>query len=169
MNRNFVSKLPFPQGDYLEDTSSRTQFISPYFDHIVRTLKQNYSQEYCNSVSVQNQTMKFCGCSNVYLPICKNMSKFCSFNNIEDYMCACKLKSVYGNDFETLCFESCPFECFSIEYIFKVYTSMCPIISRFDGLFYNHGCNRSISDYKYGSQAFVIVYYYESMTYTKIY
>jgi hypothetical protein len=76
---------------------------------------------------------------------------------------------MHGHDFESDCSESCPFECFSIEYSFKVSTSLYPTKSREDDLYYNYGYNRSISDYKYTSQAFAKIYiYYKSMTYTRI-
>ena len=79
VSRNFISKLPAPYGDCLDDTSSSSTFSSTYFDYIVRNKGYNYSQEYCLQLCIQQQTIKYCGCANVWIPSFDNSSlKYCT-------------------------------------------------------------------------------------------
>ena len=115
VNRNFLRKLPAPYGNCLEDTSSSSAFHSEYFDYIVRNLGYNYTQEYCNSICLQDQTIKVCGCANIWIPNHGNSSTlFCVSANDRNCMLT-KIQNKIDN-FTAICSEYCPNECYSIDY-----------------------------------------------------
>ena len=115
ISRNFNSKLPSPYGDCLLDTSSKSSFSSIYFNYIVKTVGKNYTQEYCYSLCVQQQTIKYCGCANIWIPGFENSSAiYCS--STSELSCMNDLFVLNEDNITTECNQACPFECFSIEY-----------------------------------------------------
>ena len=115
VNRNFISKLPAPYGNCLQDTSQSSTFSSKYFDYIVRNLGYNYSEEYCRSLCLQDRTVQFCGCANLWIPILANDSSFFCESDT-DQNCMFSVFSIYIDDFNSECNTACPVECDSIDY-----------------------------------------------------
>ncbi len=86
VERTFTYKKPNPYGDCLDDTSKNSNFSSVYFDYIVRTQGQNYTQQYCSELFLQDQYKKNCNCVAYDLPVFKNSSiPFCD----SSYYTAC--------------------------------------------------------------------------------
>jgi hypothetical protein len=125
VDRNFITKLSAPYGDCLDDTSSSSKFTSQYFDYIVKTSGQNYTQKYCYLLCVQSQTIKYCSCANYNLPIFKNASThFC--NSTTEWNCVYQSISKYETNISDECLKGCPFECFSIDYTVRSHASLYP-------------------------------------------
>ena len=165
INRNYITKLASPYGDCLDDTSENSSFTSQYFDYIVRTLKQGYTQEYCYSFCLQKQTIKYCGCSNSYLPVFLNTKEYCA--NVTQYSCVWSVNEKYGNEFTDHCKSSCPFECFSIEYKVASSRALYPTVYKLNSLLYKYNYSQRITNIQYASQAFLrLNIYYDSMEYT---
>jgi hypothetical protein len=51
LNRNFITRIPPPYGSCM-----KTGFTSTLYEYIVNTLNVSYSQEYCFSLCMQNET-----------------------------------------------------------------------------------------------------------------
>ena len=169
INRNFLSKLPQPHGYCLEDTSLTSKYNSPYFDYIVRTLNQIYSQEYCYNLCLQAQTIRYCACSNVQLPVYLNTTRFCSSINLTEYACVWKIVPLYEKEFANHCKTSCPFECYSIDYIITSSRQLYPTKYRLDQLLYKFNYTHRITDKQLSKDAFLrFNIYYQGMQYTKI-
>ena len=167
INRNYVKKLPPPHGYCLEDTSLNSKFNSPYFDYIVNTLNQTYSQEYCYNFCLQTQTIKYCDCSNVQLPVYLNTTRFCSSINLTEYACVWIIIPVYKKDFSKHCELSCPFECFSVDYITTSSRQLYPTKYRLDQLLYKFNYSQIITDEQFSKEAFLrFNVYYQGMQYT---
>ena len=169
INRNFISKLPAPHGNCLEDASINSTFSSPYFDYIVRTLKVNYSQEYCNSFCLQRQTINYCGCSNVFLAVYLNTTDYCSYNqtNQTQFDCVWTVNALYGHEFNDHCKKSCPFECYSIDFITTSSRSLYPTKYRLDELLFKSNYSRIVTSNEFATQAFLKVnFFYQAMQYT---
>ena len=119
VDRTFVYKQPEPYGDCLVDTSKKSSFNSQYFDYIVKTMGQNYSQQYCFALCIQSQFIKNCGCAAFEYPVFKNSSNlFCELDNY--FTCSKTIKNL------TECKAACPFECFSIDYSVKTHSLLYP-------------------------------------------
>ena len=115
VNRNFITKLPAPYGNCLQDTSKSSTFSSKYFDYIVRNLGYNYSEEYCRSLCLQDRTIQLCGCANLWIPIfANNSSLYCESDT--DQNCMLDFFSTYIDIFNAECNTACPVECYSIDY-----------------------------------------------------
>ena len=162
INRNFLKKLPSPYGDCQDDVSSQSSFSSPYFDYIVRILKTNYTQEYCYSFCIQTQTIKYCNCSNVFLPAYKNVTEFCDTQS----ECMYDVVGKYGDSFITSCQAACPFECYSIEYSTTTFQSYYPTNYRQQELedMYNY----TVSSNNIPLAFLKVSIYYDKMLYTQI-
>ena len=120
INRNFISRMPFPYGSCMQ-----TEFSSDLYKYIVNTLNISYSQEYCFSLCLQNQTKINCGCINVFLPMFESdNSSFCSNEQIE---CMSNFVNTFGKTpSNTICQSACEFECESIEFDIKSYNGHYP-------------------------------------------
>jgi hypothetical protein len=125
VDRNFITKQPAPYGDCLSDTSRSSTFSSQYFDYIVKAKGQNYSQEYCFSLCVQQQTIKYCGCANFYLPVFTNSSTLYCKTTVQ-LDCMNNVVINYGSNFTSDCTSACPFECFSIDFTVRSHFSLFP-------------------------------------------
>jgi hypothetical protein len=167
VERNYVKKLSQPYGTCQDDVSSTSAIKSNYFDYIVNTLKVEYTQEYCYSLCLQNQTIKYVGCSSVYLPIYLNTTLFCSFLNNSEWPKMWNVGKLYGEEFRDHCKESCPFECNSIEYSISTNQALYPTVSRLDQLLNKENYKNRITNNQSASQAFAKVnIYYKGMYYT---
>ena len=167
INRNFVSKLPLPHGDCLEDTSGNSKFSSPYFDYIVKILKVNYTQQYCQSFCLQNQTINYCGCANAYLAVFLNTTVFCHYDNETEWDCVWEVVVKYGEEFDAECKKSCPFQCFSIEYTTTISSALYPTPFRLREILELYNYKYLFKDIQYANQAFLKVnFLYQNMQYT---
>ena len=165
INRNFIKTLPSPYGDCLDDTTVNSTFNSAFFDYIVRTLQQGYSQEYCYSFCLQKETINHCGCSNAFLPVFSNTTIFCA--NATQYNCVWKVNALYGNEFTDYGKTSCPFECSSVEYIPRSSSALYPTVYKLNSLLNKYNYSLRITNLQYASQAFIrLNVYYERMEYT---
>ncbi len=166
INRNFVSKLPFPYGDCLEDTSENAKFSSPYFDYIVKKLKVNYTQQYCHSFCLQKQTIKYCGCANAYLAVYLNTTDFCFYKNKTQWDCVWEVNARYGEEFDDHCKNSCPFQCYSIEYTATTSRALFPTPFRLKEILEIYSFKNLFKDVKYANQAFIkLNFVYQNMQY----
>jgi hypothetical protein len=174
ISRNFVTKLPDPYGNCLDNTNSNSSFNSEIFDYIVRNQSENYSQRYCFSLCQQKATMDICSCSNLDLANFENNGIIYVCDSSDQITC----KDDIIANFSTIqyksrlsdCIKSCPYACSSMEYI------VVPQISLYPNKYYaenilslyaeKKGLNLSSENiYK----AFVKVnIYYESMQYTSM-
>ena len=162
INRDFLTKLPQPYGDCLQDTSNSSSFSSPYFDYIVKVLRTNYSQDYCQQFCIQTQTIKYCNCSSVFLPLYQNSTKICNTQT----ECMYNVVGTYGDQFVSSCKAACPFECYSIGYSTTTYQSYYPTDNRKEEL--NKLYNSTIA-YADMQLAFLKVsIYYQKMLYNQI-
>ena len=167
VDRNYVKKLSKPYGSCLDDVSENSSFSSKYFDYIVKTLKVNYTQEFCYSFCLQEQTIKYVGCSTVFLPIYLNTTVFCSFQDIPQYTKMWTMDKLYGNEFKEHCKESCPLECSYVEYSISTTQALYPTVSRLDELLNKDNYKDRITNNQTASQAFAKVnIYYKGMYYT---
>ena len=167
MSRNFISKLEKPHGDCLKDTTSSSTFSSDYFDYIVRTIGETYSQEYCYALCVQKHIIDTCNCSNTLMPIFNGTTHFCVNFNIE-VACMKKLIFNFGSTKgATDCKAFCPYECESVEYGVTTYKALYPNEFYTDILYAwikGNGVNISIDSI---DKAFAKVnIFYKSMEYT---
>jgi hypothetical protein len=127
VSRNFITKLEYPYGDCLKDTKRSSKFRSYYFNYIVRTLGETYSQEYCYALCVQKQIMNKCNCSNMFMPIFKAIVNihFCWY--AEEIICVKNVFDTFGDTQATSeCQIACPYECDSIEYEVTSYKAHYP-------------------------------------------
>ena len=109
MNRNFQIKLPPPYGNCMKN-----EFSSDLYDYIVNTLQKTYSQDLCFSLCIQQQSKRYCGCSNVFLPLFLNDStNICSLSNEK---IKCFLDIIDNSSSYDTCKNMCPFECNKVEF-----------------------------------------------------
>lgn len=114
ISRNFISKLPYPYGDCLDDTSASSKFNSQFFSYIVNNLGVSYTQEYCFNLCMQNEINNQCNCSNAIMPIF-NSSKLC-FTKSELICMAHILANFDRTNADQNCVKSCPLPCDSVVY-----------------------------------------------------
>jgi hypothetical protein len=166
VNRNFISKLEFPYGDCLKDTSSKTVFTSYYFDYLVKTMKVEYNQENCFALCLQKYIMESCNCSNSFMPAFNFTTHFCVNPRVE---IPC-MKNVITNFSKTSaslkCQEACPFECNSIEYGITSYRALFPS-TFYASILYDALKNKrvNISYDNIGKAVSRVNIYYKSMQY----
>ena len=151
ISRNFITKLPKPHGNCLQDTSSDSEFNSSDFDYIVRTRNLDYNQEYCYSLCVQRKTIDYLDCANAFIPGLLNITEYCSPSpNNSKFIMMWSIISDHVNIINE-CRTSCPYECISNEYTAVMSMST----------FQNNSIN--------GSQSILqIQVYYQNMEYTNI-
>ena len=120
MNRNFLSRLSPPYGKCMA-----TEFSSDLYNYIVNTLNVSYSQEYCYSLCMQQQTKNNCSCVNLFLPMFLNdNTSFCVSAQVD---CMRNLANQFGNTIgNSICTAACPMECSTIEFDIKSYTGRYP-------------------------------------------
>lgn len=99
---------------------------SLYYDFIVNTLRDDYSEEFCFQLCTQDQIIKTCGCANVFLPSSTNSSLFyCS--SVVDSTCMKNVINTFGDmNGASYCKSACPFECNSIKYELTSFQSSYP-------------------------------------------
>ena len=120
LNRNFITRIPPPYGSCME-----TGFSSELYKYILNTLNISYSQEYCFSLCMQNQTKIICGCINVFLPMFENDNTSICGPNQRNFVS--DLVNNFGNSSSnTVCQSSCEFECSPIEFDIKTYNGHYP-------------------------------------------
>ena len=163
LNRNFVKRLPPPYGSCM-----KTGFSSELYEHIVNTLNKSYSQEYCFSLCLQNQTKINCGCIKVFLQNFENDNTTICFGDGQ-INCLKNLVNFDNTPSHTICKSTCEFECKSIEFDIKSYYGRYPTkdySSILQQWAQNNNENVSYSDI---SDSFVRVnVYYHSMQYKTI-
>ena len=166
VNRNFISKLPARYGNCLDDTTSSSTFSSTYFDYIVRNKGYNYSQEHCFQLCIQQQTINYCGCANVWIPSFDNSSlKYCTATEVD---CAITVVKVYGNNFTDQCNSACPFECYSIDYSVTTHRNLYPTSVEQYGIYNQIVTGGKNISYDSIPESFLkVCIYYHSMQYTQ--
>jgi hypothetical protein len=125
ISRNFVSKLEYPYGNCLKDTTSSSEFTSYYFDYLVRTLNKSYSYKYCFGLCVQKQIMGSCNCTNTFMPIFNDSSHFCD-NSVKVICMSQVVEHFENNQALKECLSFCPNECDTIEYGVTTYKALYP-------------------------------------------
>ena len=160
VNRNFISKLPDPYGNCISGSGS----FSEYSDYIVNSLGKNYSQDLCFQMCLQNQITQSCQCANSFLLLYKNLSiNYCfALSEIN-----CSVNVIMNSTLSTICANSCPSECYSVDHQIKTYKTKYPTFSYSDLLYYylqNKGITINNTDV---SKSFAkINVFYSSMQYT---
>ena len=124
INRNFVSKLAYPYGDCLMDTSNTSTFASQseYFKYIVNTQGLSYDQSYCYLICLQDKVVQGCNCSLGILPNYRNIVS-CSF---ADMQCIQNVIKNFTANGACSCISACPIACNSIEYSTKASATSYP-------------------------------------------
>ena len=166
ISREFITKLPKPYGDCLEDTSQNSSFNLKYFKYITQTLKINYSEKFCYSLCIQQTIFDTCGCTNINLPVLKHDFRHHCITSTE-IKC---FEDIIFQFTDTLkaaeCRKSCPFECFSINYDVASYSALYPTKAYQDVLF-NFSTSKGIMlNYNTARYAFAKVnIFYHNMQY----
>ena len=160
VDRTFTYKQPAPYGDCLADTSKSSSFSSLYYDYIVRIQGQNYSQQYCSALCLQNQYKKNCNCSAYDLPVFINSSVlYCDSDNY--VACGEKITDL------TECTTACPFECFSIDYNVKSHFVLYPNSYEAKGLLdWAVNNSQSLTPTEVAEAYLYLNVYYHSIQYT---
>jgi hypothetical protein len=124
VSRNFISKLEFPYGTCLKDTTISSKFSSFYFDYIVRIIGETYSHQYCYDLCFQKAIMNKCNCTNTFMPTFNGSNDICFEDKI---YCMQNIVNGFGETPDASdCHLYCPFECDSIDYIISSYKSLYP-------------------------------------------
>ena len=167
VRRNFITKLPFPYGNCIADTSSTSTFDSIFLDYIVNTKKIVYSQKYCYSLCLQYQIMTNCNCSNLNLPIFNNSNNICTAKN--DVLCMNLLVNSFAlSNNSQICSQKCPYKCQTVDYEITSYNALYPT-DYYTQVLYNYSVSNGVNiSYSNVGKSFVKVnIYYHSMEYTK--
>ena len=119
ITRNFISKLSkqYRSESNCLNRGDKPKEISEFFDYILNN-NQTYSQQYCYLICLQNQVIKRCNCSIIWLPNYKNYT-VCNYDQ-KDCSTSSVTEILEGKQ-NLNCTSSCPTECEFIEY--KVSTS----------------------------------------------
>ncbi len=167
ISRNFISKLESPHGYCVKNVDKNSEFSSFFFNYIVNTLGVDYTQKHCFSLCMQNEIIKYCGCTNLLMPVFNLSSRYCiSYIELD---CMLNIATSFDEkDAAGDCENACPFECDSIDYEISSFTATYPNSVYKSTLLLDEMISLSNISYEDIGRAVVKVnVFYESMDYKK--
>ena len=126
INRNFIEHLGLPNGDYCIDFDQNdySMIKNPdIIDYFINYLGiDKYSAEYCVSICIQSQIIKYVNCSALWLPVYRNNTNYC--NKLYQYFSFQNL--ITNSTVNEYCKQACPFECKYIDYSINSFRAKYP-------------------------------------------